>query len=80
MSLFEKEFSRPTASDLTADSYTDFFNFSTGRRNVASLHTVFALRHCSDRGCYSPNGRLTPALRHPHPRSRVSCPEGQSVN
>lgn len=26
------------------DGYTDFFNFSTGRRNVASLHTIFALR------------------------------------
>ena len=44
MSLFEKQFSRPTAGDLTADGYTDFFNFSTGRRNVASLHTIFTLR------------------------------------
>ncbi|KAH9038832.1 hypothetical protein EDB84DRAFT_1587809 [Lactarius hengduanensis] len=44
MDLLEKQFSRPTAGDLTADGYTDFFNFSTGRRNVASLHTVFALR------------------------------------
>ncbi|KAH9077363.1 hypothetical protein EDB83DRAFT_2349681 [Lactarius deliciosus] len=44
MGLLEKQFSRPTAGDLTADGYTDFFNFSTGRRNVASLHTVFALR------------------------------------
>lgn len=44
MDLFEKQFSRPTAGDLTADGYTDFFNFSTGRRNVASLHTVFTLR------------------------------------
>ncbi|KAH9179887.1 hypothetical protein EDB89DRAFT_1923771 [Lactarius sanguifluus] len=41
MDLLEKQFSRPTAGDLTADGYTDFFNFSTGRRNVASLHTVF---------------------------------------
>jgi hypothetical protein len=43
--IFEKQFSRPTADDdLTADGYSDFFNFSTGRRNVASLHTVFRLR------------------------------------
>jgi Protein of unknown function (DUF1682) len=44
MDIFEKQFSRPTAGDLTADGYSDFFNFSTGRRNVASLHTVFTLR------------------------------------
>jgi hypothetical protein len=44
MSLLQKQFSRPTEGDLTADGYTDFFNFSTGRRNIASLHTVFALR------------------------------------
>jgi Protein of unknown function (DUF1682) len=43
--IFEKQFSSPTAGDdLTADGYSDFFNFSTGRRNVASLHTVFRLR------------------------------------
>ncbi|KAF8204994.1 hypothetical protein BJ912DRAFT_1073594 [Pholiota molesta] len=29
---------------LTHDGYSDFFNFSTGRRNVASLHTVFTFR------------------------------------
>jgi hypothetical protein len=29
---------------LTSDGYSDFFVFSTGRRAVASLHTVFALR------------------------------------
>jgi hypothetical protein len=28
---------------LTQDGYSDFFNFSTGRRNVTSLHAVFAL-------------------------------------
>jgi len=44
MNVLEKQFSRPTAGDLTADGYSDFFNFSTGRRNVASLHTVFTLR------------------------------------
>ncbi|KAI0307337.1 hypothetical protein B0F90DRAFT_1814101 [Multifurca ochricompacta] len=42
--IFEKQFSLPTAGGLTADGYTDFFNFSTGRRNIASLHTVFTLR------------------------------------
>jgi hypothetical protein len=26
------------------DGYSDFYNFSTGRRNVASLHTIFTLR------------------------------------
>jgi hypothetical protein len=44
MGLLEKQFSRPTEGDLTADGYSDFFNFSTGRRNIASLHTVFTLR------------------------------------
>ncbi|KAI0269159.1 DUF1682-domain-containing protein [Gloeopeniophorella convolvens] len=42
--VFERQFSRPTDGGLTSDGYTDFFNFSTGRRNVASLHTVFTLR------------------------------------
>lgn len=42
--LLELQFSRPTAGSLTADGSSDFFNFSTGRRNVASLHTIFALR------------------------------------
>ncbi|KAI9512171.1 hypothetical protein F5148DRAFT_1305205 [Russula earlei] len=47
MGILEKQFSRPTAGssgDLTADGYTDFFAFSTGRRVVSSLHTVFTLR------------------------------------
>jgi Protein of unknown function (DUF1682) len=45
MAILEKQFSRPTEDDdLTADGYSDFFNFSTGRRNIASLHTVFTLR------------------------------------
>lgn len=44
MGLLEKQFSRPTEGDLTADGYSDFFNFSTGRRNIASLHTIFTLR------------------------------------
>lgn len=49
MDIFKKQFSRPTAAggdgiDLTADGYSDFFAFSTGRSTIASLHTVFALR------------------------------------
>ncbi|KAH9999336.1 DUF1682-domain-containing protein [Russula vinacea] len=49
MDILKKQFSRPTAAggdgiDLTADGYSDFFAFSTGRSTIASLHTVFALR------------------------------------
>ncbi|KAJ7095409.1 hypothetical protein B0H15DRAFT_829444 [Mycena belliarum] len=40
--LLEQQFSRP--SHWVQDGYSDFFNFSTGRRNVASLHAIFALR------------------------------------
>ena len=29
---------------MIKDGYSDAFNFSTGRRNIASLHTVFTLR------------------------------------
>ncbi|KAI0068852.1 DUF1682-domain-containing protein [Artomyces pyxidatus] len=42
--LYEKQFTSPTQGELTKDGYTDFFNFSTGRRLVASLHTIFTLR------------------------------------
>ncbi|KAF5388120.1 hypothetical protein D9615_000427 [Tricholomella constricta] len=43
--ILEKQFSKPLGkSGLTKDGYSDFFNFSTGRRNVMSLHTVFALQ------------------------------------
>lgn len=50
LDILEKQFSRPTAAGgrgsaaLTSDGYSDFFAFSTGRRGVASLHTVFTLR------------------------------------
>ena len=49
LDILNKQFSRPTAAggdgvDLTSDGYSDFFAFSTGRRNIFSLHTVFALR------------------------------------
>jgi hypothetical protein len=42
--LLSNQFSSPTNDGLTRDGYSDFFNFSTGRRNVASLHSVFTLR------------------------------------
>jgi hypothetical protein len=42
--IFEQQFSKPTNGGLTQDGNSDFFNFSTGRRGVASLHTVFTLR------------------------------------
>ena len=42
--LYAQQFSRPTNAGLTADGYSDFFTFSTGRRAVAVLHTVFTLR------------------------------------
>ena len=29
---------------MTVDGHSDAFNFSTGRRNVASLHTIFTMR------------------------------------
>ncbi|TDL29497.1 DUF1682-domain-containing protein [Rickenella mellea] len=41
--LLSQQFSSPTFAGLVPDGYSDFFNFSTGRRGVASLHTVFAL-------------------------------------
>ncbi|KAJ7904536.1 hypothetical protein B0H14DRAFT_3103334 [Mycena olivaceomarginata] len=42
LSVLETQFSKPKR--WTQDGYSDFFNFSTGRRNVASLHTIFTLR------------------------------------
>ncbi|KAL1747225.1 hypothetical protein HDZ31DRAFT_32392 [Schizophyllum fasciatum] len=42
--LLEANFSKPAAGGLIQDGYSDFFAFSTGRRNVASLHSVFTLR------------------------------------
>ena len=44
MDLLQKQFSRATNGGLTDDGYSDFFNFSTGRKTIASLHTVFTLR------------------------------------
>ncbi|KAF9462667.1 hypothetical protein BDZ94DRAFT_1194336 [Collybia nuda] len=43
--VLEQQFSKPLGkTGLTSDGNSDLFNFSTGRRNVASLHTVFTLR------------------------------------
>lgn len=42
--LLEQQFSKPSsAGGLVSDGYSDFFNFSTGRRNVTSLHSVLTL-------------------------------------
>ncbi|KAJ7283631.1 hypothetical protein C8J57DRAFT_1293105 [Mycena rebaudengoi] len=40
--ILEQQFSKP--HKWVQDGHSDFFNFSTGRRSVASLHTIFALR------------------------------------
>ncbi|KAF8913918.1 hypothetical protein CPB84DRAFT_1757911 [Gymnopilus junonius] len=43
--IYDQQFSRPQSkAGLVSDGYSDFFNFSTGRRNIASLHTIFALQ------------------------------------
>ncbi|KAL0950034.1 hypothetical protein HGRIS_010042 [Hohenbuehelia grisea] len=42
--LLTAQFSSPTNGGLTSDGFSDLFNFSTGRRNVAKLHTIFTLR------------------------------------
>ncbi|KAJ6485041.1 hypothetical protein C8R47DRAFT_1048203 [Mycena vitilis] len=40
--ILDSQFSKPKR--FIKDGYSDFFNFSTGRRNVASLHAIFTLR------------------------------------
>jgi hypothetical protein len=42
--ILEQQFSKPTNGGLTQDGYSDFFNFSTGRRGLSSMHTIFTLR------------------------------------
>ena len=42
----ESQFSKPTSTaghGLISDGFADFFSFSTGRKNVASLHAVLSL-------------------------------------
>ncbi|RXW25247.1 hypothetical protein EST38_g607 [Candolleomyces aberdarensis] len=43
--IYERQFSKPQSKGgLISDGYSDYFNFSTGRRNIASLHSVLTLR------------------------------------
>lgn len=42
--LLASQFSKPSVDGLKSDGYSDFFNFSTGRRAVTSLHTIFTFR------------------------------------
>ncbi|KIY71440.1 DUF1682-domain-containing protein [Cylindrobasidium torrendii FP15055 ss-10] len=42
--LLTAQFSAPFVKGVTADGYTDFFTFSTGRRNIRALQTVFKLQ------------------------------------
>lgn len=44
--LYGQQFSKTETKygRLTADGYSDFFSFCTGRRNISSLHTVFTFR------------------------------------
>ncbi|KAG5221094.1 hypothetical protein IMY05_C4469001200 [Salix suchowensis] len=42
--LLASQFSKPSVDGLKSDGYSDFFNFSTGRRAITSLHTIFTFR------------------------------------
>jgi hypothetical protein len=42
--IFAEQFTSPSVGGLNQDGYSDWFNFSTGRKGVASLHTVFTMR------------------------------------
>ena len=42
--LYHQQFSNPNSKGLIQDGNSDFFVFSTGRRNLVSLHTIFTLR------------------------------------
>jgi hypothetical protein len=42
--LLNAQFSKPSAKNtLVRDGNSDFFNYSTGRRAVRSLHTIFRM-------------------------------------
>lgn len=41
--MLSAQFSKPTQDGLYADGNSDFVNFSTGRRAVSALHTIFRL-------------------------------------
>ncbi|KZT05520.1 DUF1682-domain-containing protein [Laetiporus sulphureus 93-53] len=42
--LLEAQFSKPTQQGLIRDGNSDWFNYSTGRRAIVSLHTTFTMR------------------------------------
>ncbi|KAF9821171.1 hypothetical protein IEO21_00779 [Rhodonia placenta] len=42
--LLEAQFSKPTDRGLIRDGNSDWFNYSTGRRALTSLHTIFTVR------------------------------------
>ncbi|KIY49228.1 DUF1682-domain-containing protein [Fistulina hepatica ATCC 64428] len=42
--FYQSQFSKPNSQGVIRDGNSDFFTFSTGRRNVASLHTVFQFK------------------------------------
>ncbi|KAL0070762.1 hypothetical protein AAF712_001983 [Marasmius tenuissimus] len=46
--VLQQQFSKTNYRGLLRDGYTDFFTFSTGRRNIASLHVVLAFRPIHD--------------------------------
>ncbi|KAJ3908461.1 hypothetical protein F5879DRAFT_985567 [Lentinula edodes] len=46
--LLKRQFSNPDVNGLVRDGHSDFFTFSTGRRNVDSLHTIFRLKPYHD--------------------------------
>ncbi|KAJ3785455.1 hypothetical protein GGU10DRAFT_354804 [Lentinula aff. detonsa] len=46
--LLKDQFSSPYVNGLVRDGHSDFFTFSTGRKNVASLHTIFKLKPYHD--------------------------------
>ncbi|KAJ3828599.1 hypothetical protein EV361DRAFT_155024 [Lentinula raphanica] len=46
--LLKDQFSSPVVNGLIRDGHSDFFTFSTGRKNVASLHTIFRLKPYHD--------------------------------
>lgn len=53
LSLYEQQFSKPLfKGQLIEDGYTDFFAYSTGRRHVESLHTIFKMRPRHDLAQY----------------------------
>ncbi|KAJ4478085.1 hypothetical protein J3R30DRAFT_3290672 [Lentinula aciculospora] len=46
--LLKTQFSSPNVNGLVRDGHSDFFTFSTGRKNIASLHMIFRLKPYHD--------------------------------